>query len=385
MALTRRLHLALASAVATVSLGAGILIGQSMEAAEAATTFYLSPTGSDSAACTQAAPCRTLERGQAVASAGDTVRLAPGSYSSEGHTTTLSEGGITYTKGVGTAKPSIKGKTNVRGVGIVLSNLIFDGPTGDVNGNVGCSAFPGESVLIDIGASNARLVNSEIKESRGNAGIFVSNDAANVDINRNYIHDNGGFGDCGSSFENGQHGIYWSSGSGWVRNNKIVHNWTRGVQLYSRPHDVIVTQNTIVWNGRAGVIHDSHEGGGNVVANNIIAGNAWNGQGGIYYRSGGTPIVRNNVLWHNVDDLIAVSCTGCVTADPAFVGADIDNPPAPLDRFRRWTPAEAKAANLHLSASSPAIGLADPFYSTASDFELQTRDADPDAGAYEYP
>ena len=385
MELTRRLRLTLSAAIAAASLGGGILIGQSMEAADAASTYYLSPTGSDSAACTQAAPCRTLERGQTVASSGDTVRIAPGSYGAEGHTTNLNEAGITYTKLQGQPKPAILGKTHIRGAGVALTNLLIDGPTGNVGGNVGCSAHPNESVLIDVSASNVRITNSEVRDSRGNAGIYVSNGSTGVDINRNYIHDNGGFGDCGSSFENGQHGIYWSSGSGFVRNNKIVHNWTRGVQLYSSPNNVRVANNTIVWNGRAGVIHDSHEGGGNVVANNIIAGNAWNGQGGIYYRSGGVPIVRNNILWHNQDDLIDVTCTGCVTADPGFIGANIDAPPAPLDRFRRWTPAEAAAANLHLSSTSPAIGLADPFYATLSDFELQARDSDPDAGAYEYP
>jgi hypothetical protein len=326
-----------------------------------------------------------MERGQAVASSGDTVRMAPGVYSSEGHITNLNEAGITYTNVQKQARPSIRGKTHVRGAGVQLTQLLFDGPTGNVGGNVGCSAFPGESVLIDIAASNVRLARSIVRESRGNAGVFVSNDSTNVEINRNFIHDNGGFGDCGSSFENGQHGIYWSSGSGRVINNKIVHNWTRGVQLYSRPNGVRVANNTIVWNGRAGVIHDSHEGGGNVVANNIIAGNAWNGQGGIYYRSGGTPVVRNNVLYHNQTDLIDVTCTGCVTADPQFVGASIDAPPAPLDRFRRWTPAEAGSANLHLTASSPAVGLADPFYAPLTDFDLQSRDSNPDAGAYEYP
>ncbi|HET8606476.1 MAG TPA: LamG-like jellyroll fold domain-containing protein, partial [Gaiellaceae bacterium] len=41
---------------------------------------YVSPSGSDATACTAAAPCRTLDRAYHVASPGDTVQLAGGTY-----------------------------------------------------------------------------------------------------------------------------------------------------------------------------------------------------------------------------------------------------------------------------------------------------------------
>jgi chitodextrinase len=43
-------------------------------------TVYLSPSGNDAAACTQAAPCKSMQRGFAVAQAGQTVELAGGTY-----------------------------------------------------------------------------------------------------------------------------------------------------------------------------------------------------------------------------------------------------------------------------------------------------------------
>ncbi len=43
-------------------------------------TLYLSPSGSNSAACTQSAPCKTLAHAYEVASAGATVQLAAGTY-----------------------------------------------------------------------------------------------------------------------------------------------------------------------------------------------------------------------------------------------------------------------------------------------------------------
>jgi hypothetical protein len=41
---------------------------------------YLSPTGSDTAACTQAAPCRSMTRGYNVASTGNVIQMAAGVY-----------------------------------------------------------------------------------------------------------------------------------------------------------------------------------------------------------------------------------------------------------------------------------------------------------------
>jgi hypothetical protein len=345
-----------------------------------AATLYVSPTGQDGP-CTQADPCRTLERADSVAQANDIVRIAPGTYGAQGQTTSLNSSGV---KWIGQApKPLLRGKYRLSGYAIRLSRVVIDGPTGDVGGNVGCSAHPGESVLIDLDdGSNLRLDHSEIRNSLGNAGVYVSAEGRAISVDHNLIHDNGGFGDCGSSYENGQHGIYWHSGAGHVKNNVILHNWTRGVQLYSRPSNVIVKHNTIIWNGRAGVIHDT-EGGFNVVANNIVAGNAWNGQGGIYHRNGGAPIVTNNLLWHNSDDLIDTGCANCITADPLFVGASIDNPPAPLDHFRRWTQAEA-TVNLHLSAASPAINAATASYRVVTDYDNFVRGNPADIGAYEW-
>jgi hypothetical protein len=44
-------------------------------------SVFVSPSGSDSAGCSQGAPCRSLARAYSVAQSGDTVQLADGSYS----------------------------------------------------------------------------------------------------------------------------------------------------------------------------------------------------------------------------------------------------------------------------------------------------------------
>ena len=45
-----------------------------------AATLYVSPSGSDSAACTSSAPCGSFERAYSVAAAGDVVEIRAGSY-----------------------------------------------------------------------------------------------------------------------------------------------------------------------------------------------------------------------------------------------------------------------------------------------------------------
>jgi hypothetical protein len=49
----------------------------------AAASLFLSPSGSDSNPCTQAAPCRSVDRGYRVAQPGQTVELAAGSYGAQ--------------------------------------------------------------------------------------------------------------------------------------------------------------------------------------------------------------------------------------------------------------------------------------------------------------
>ena len=46
-------------------------------------SVYLSPSGSDSAACSSAAPCKSVQRGFQVAQAGQTVTLATGEYGTQ--------------------------------------------------------------------------------------------------------------------------------------------------------------------------------------------------------------------------------------------------------------------------------------------------------------
>jgi hypothetical protein len=76
---TRSRLIAVATGLALVLAGLPLALGTS-PAAAATPTLYVSPSGSDSAAGTQAAPLRTLARAVSKATSGTTVVLAGGTY-----------------------------------------------------------------------------------------------------------------------------------------------------------------------------------------------------------------------------------------------------------------------------------------------------------------
>ena len=328
---------------------------------------FISPSGSDSNPGTQSAPWRTLAKAISAARPGDTVVVREGTYGARGTRTTVDASGaagapITFRRYPGDEKPVILGHFKITGDYLRFWGFLFNGPTGDVGGNAGCAEHPGENVLVAIDGSNDKLAHSEVRNSYGNAGIYVAADSGTgISISHNWIHDNGGFGVCGQTLVNGQHGIYWHRGQGRIYDNVIEHNWTRGVQLYSDAHNVVVEYNHIVWNGRAGVIQGGSSSD-NVVSDNIVAGNAWNGQCGIYDYNGAALLVTHNVVWHNYDSNTCgsgMTVSANVTADPLFVDADVDSPPAPLRTDRRWTVQEAGSVDFHLKAGSPAVDAPD--------------------------
>jgi hypothetical protein len=69
-------HVLMAGAVVMGTLGGTALLAQPASAAGA--TFYISPTGSDAAACSLAAPCATLAHALSIDDASDTIMVEGG-------------------------------------------------------------------------------------------------------------------------------------------------------------------------------------------------------------------------------------------------------------------------------------------------------------------
>ena len=79
-----------------IRTGIVLLIGLAPLSAKAANTYYVAPTGSDSAAGTMAAPFATLQKANDTAAAGDTILLRAGTYNCTAQIT-LSKSGTSDT------------------------------------------------------------------------------------------------------------------------------------------------------------------------------------------------------------------------------------------------------------------------------------------------
>jgi len=71
-------------ALTIVAIGIGLLLllflAFFLRKARTGSTYYVSPTGSDSNSCNHASPCATPDHAFTIASPGDTVQVAAGTY-----------------------------------------------------------------------------------------------------------------------------------------------------------------------------------------------------------------------------------------------------------------------------------------------------------------
>jgi hypothetical protein len=224
----------------------------------AAPTFYLSPSGSDSAACTQTAPCRSLDRGYRVASPGSEVILAAGSYGSQslsnvpvksastkvvfrpatGAAVTL--GGLTISNSDNIEIRDVKtagwGVTN--GAAHIILRRVF---AGDISQAAGYFS----------GSDDVQLIDSEIARVDPNDGIHMNNGGGsntNIVIDGLYEHDLTINRDSASHNDCIQTGDVTNL---VIRNSRFVNCGTQGVFL--NPYNGGVTKNVTIENSFFGV------------------------------------------------------------------------------------------------------------------------------------
>src|SRR5262245_25147737 len=162
-----------------------------------AAEYHVSPTGSDSAAGTMAAPFATVGRGQQAASAGDTVWIHGGVYMFSGTSATV---GVSFTKSGGTNNPinyfAAPGETPI----FDLTNLR---PQARVTGlDVNCSwihlkgfevrgvqqIITGDSWSIRIRGSNNVIEGMNVHNGQA-PGVFITSGVSNLILNCD-SHDN---------------------------------------------------------------------------------------------------------------------------------------------------------------------------------------------------
>ncbi len=348
----------------------GAPIGESLPARlpqSAGSTFYVSPSGSDSNAGTQAAPWRTVQKALSTLVAGQTALVRAGTYSQN----------VTLTRaGTATAPITIRaypGETPILAAGTGATNnmplqlgngaayarfqgLTFQGATGPSTTNV--YAWGNAH---DIEFSDCEVRNSQRQ------GFFSEKTTSRLQIIGCHFHDNGGTGPVQLD-----HNVYIQGSYSAVIGNLLtgaVNGY--GVQVYPSSDHIIVAGNTITGNFRDGIIIGSD--GSTTTSNALIVNNIiTNSQAGISTYWGGSVgsgnVARNNLGWGNSQANFTgngITYSSNLTGNPLYVNAS--------------------AGDYRLQSASPALSIADVSYATPVDLDGLPRPlgGGPDLGAYE--
>jgi hypothetical protein len=201
------------------------------------------------------------------------------------------------------------------------------------------------------------------------SGIYVGDEgdlSSDVSIISNLITGNG-------THDRLDHGIYFGHGNGGVvANNVAVGNIAVGLKIAPEANHMIVTQNTVVRNGYAGIIVGGELGwssNDDLIVNNVVTSNKGWGIRSYWERSVGSGnVALRNLVFANTEGAFWFPRGGMVAresirADPRF----------------------ASPNNYRLRAHSPAINRAIRAYSMRVDYagRARTSKGGPDLGAYE--
>ena len=344
--------------------------------------FHVSPTGSDANPGTAEEPWQTIQMAMTSLQPGQIAYVRAGTYETGGTFGTEADRYLWTTACQADApcslvafpgeRPILHGQVRIAGSYLRLSGFIIEGPlTADP---ASPTARRANQVWLNE-AHHVEFSGNEVRYNDYHAGVKLDS-VNNVQLLGNYIHDNGRFNltldpVTGGSTTNTDQGIYWASTNGdgnLIANNLIEHNRAKGIQLYENgTYDVVVTHNTVIDNGSAGIIL-SGKTDRITVANNVVG---YNNAKQIRVLSGNSNLIVGNLVYSPkrsnsaIENKTKSSVQGTITADPRFV-----NQPG---------------HDFHLQANSPAVDRAVVGYAMGVDLEGTIRPvgAGPDVGAYE--
>ncbi|MDH4037352.1 MAG: right-handed parallel beta-helix repeat-containing protein [Candidatus Krumholzibacteria bacterium] len=368
-----------------------------------AATYYVSNSGSDSSAGSQAAPWQTLQKAAASISAGDVVLVSPGTYvgfnitsggTSSSPKTFRADGDNVIINSQNASTPDNINIENADYV-VVEGFVVQDAPRAGIrvatsrgvvlrNNYVHRCARWG---IFTAYATDIQILDNVCANSGEEHGIYVSN--STVASDNPVIRGNECFGNLHNGIQ--LNGDCTSSGDGvisgaLIENNIIHDNGWKGFSLISVQNSTI-QNNILYYNGTAagaGGIHLTDEPGCNRPSNNNIVVNNTVVEfniAGIRIGDGSTA----NILFNNI---VAASSLGSTIIDDVG-GNQIHG----TSNLRVTSTAglfvDAAARDYHLASASAAVDVGVATYGGASaptvDFAAAARPAGNgyDAGAFE--
>jgi parallel beta-helix repeat protein len=345
--------------------------------------YYVSPTGSDTAAGTKAAPFKTLARAaKAATAAGTTVWVAPGTYAGGIKTTANGTAAariywVSTTKwGAKIVPPSSSSNNNAwdnRGNYVSIIGFDVDGTNSGSGTKWTHGIYTGGSYGMIQDNHIHHLARSVACTSAGGSAIGVDSyyHGVKTDIVSNVVND---IGPAGCTYVQG---IYVST-SGTIKNNLVYRVGAVGIHLWHDATDVVITNNTVTSSNFGMVIgggdfYYTSAGANNVyVANNIVYDNKY----GISEQgtTGKNNKYVNNLVFQNPTYNISLRnglvATGTISSNPLFKAYS----------------KTAATPDYHLTTSSPAIGRGTATNAYPTDLDGKPRNATTgyDLGAYQH-
>jgi hypothetical protein len=345
--------------------------------------YYVSPTGSDTAAGTKAAPFKTLARAaKAAVKASTTVWVAPGTYAGGIKTTANGTAAgriywVSTTKwGAKIVPPSSSSNNNAwdnRGNYVSIIGFDVDGTNSGSGTKWTHGIYTGGSYGMIQDNHIHHVAKSVACTSAGGSAIGVDSyyHGVKTDIVSNVVND---IGPAGCTYVQG---IYVST-SGTIKNNLVYRVGAVAIHLWHDATDVIITNNTVTSSNFGMVIgggdfYFTSAGANNVyVANNIVYDNKY----GISEQgtTGKNNKYVNNLVFQNPTYNISLRnglvATGTISSSPLFKGYS----------------KTAATPDFHLTTSSPAIGRGTATNAYPTDLDGKARNASTgyDLGAYQH-
>lgn len=378
----------------------GGILTCSLTGMASATTYYVSPSGSDSSIGTSSAPFRTIQRAANVVNPGDTVIVKSGVY-----TDTNGDGAIVSFQRGGTSGSWITfrsenkwgavldGRNNATGYG-----LIFGSKANYVRvENFELKGCAWGGIWSNSGAHHVYIYGNNIHHMGRRCtdtqygqgmGAYQGTGTNYHTYDSNMIHDNGRFatGESGCSnsthyWQNHDHGLYLCGGNTVIVNNVFYNHkagWSIQCGMYQSVSNDKIVNNVFAFANpnRNGHILINGYGSGNF--NTLIENN-------IFYRPQGYAIckygpsgVYNMIVQNNL-----VYGANLVENQTAFSNPTVRNNLKGLDPLFL----DLSRYNFHLRAGSPAINTGINYgINLTYDFDRNNRPRGSgyDMGAYEY-